>query len=114
MKDSNMAIPLLVPGLAHSVSPTVLSTCREAKVLAQSTGCEQKWTRSLQKGQTSTEIRKLSRHYHKTQTSEQNINGNTAVKTSLLSAAATTRQFKMAAVHVSSINNVQGREDTSR
>lgn len=40
MKDSNMAIPALVPGLAHSGSPTVLSTCREARVSAQSTGCE--------------------------------------------------------------------------
>lgn len=42
MKDSNMAIPALVPGFAHSGSPTVLSTCREARVSAQSTGCEVK------------------------------------------------------------------------
>lgn len=39
MKDSNIAIPALVPGLAHSVSPTALSTCREARVLSQSTDC---------------------------------------------------------------------------
>lgn len=42
MKDSNMAIPPLVPGLAHSGSPTALSTCREARVLSQSTGCKVK------------------------------------------------------------------------
>lgn len=38
MKDSNMSMPDAVPGWAHSGSPTVLSTCREAMVLAQSTG----------------------------------------------------------------------------
>lgn len=42
MKDSNMAVPALVPGLAHSVSPTVLSTSREARVCSQSTGCKMK------------------------------------------------------------------------
>lgn len=40
MKDSNMAIPALEPGLAHSGSPTVLSTSREESVCSQSTGCE--------------------------------------------------------------------------
>ncbi|TNN54354.1 hypothetical protein EYF80_035434 [Liparis tanakae] len=33
-----MATPLLVPGCAHSVSPTARSTCREARVESQSTG----------------------------------------------------------------------------
>lgn len=42
MKDSNMAIPPLVPGLAHSGTATVWSTGREARVLSQSTGCEVK------------------------------------------------------------------------
>lgn len=37
MKDSNMATPALVPGFAHSGSPTVLSSCKEARVSAQST-----------------------------------------------------------------------------
>lgn len=35
-----MATPALVPGLAHSGSPTDLSTCRESRVLSQSTGCK--------------------------------------------------------------------------
>lgn len=42
MKDSNIAIPPLPPGLAHSVSPTVLSTWSEASVFSQSTGYEEK------------------------------------------------------------------------
>lgn len=42
MKDSNMAVPALVPGWAHSVSPTVLSTLSEASVFSQSTGCTDK------------------------------------------------------------------------
>lgn len=37
-----MVIPAMVPGLAHSGSPTVLSTCREDRVLSQSTGCKVK------------------------------------------------------------------------
>lgn len=42
MKDSNIAIPPLPPGLAHSVSPTALSTWSEASVFSQSTGYEEK------------------------------------------------------------------------
>lgn len=40
MNDSSIASPALVPGLAHSVSPTVLSTSRDDSVSCQSTGCE--------------------------------------------------------------------------
>lgn len=40
MKDSNMDTPAMVPGLAHSGSPTALSNFREARVLSQSTGCK--------------------------------------------------------------------------
>lgn len=35
-----MATPAWVPGSAHSVSPTVLSTSRDDSVFCQSTGCE--------------------------------------------------------------------------
>lgn len=40
MKDCSIARPASVPGTAHSVSPTVRSTFRDASVSCQSTGCE--------------------------------------------------------------------------
>lgn len=41
MNDSNMASPASVPGLAHAVSPTALSTSRDDSVSCQSTGWEE-------------------------------------------------------------------------
>lgn len=46
MKDFNMSSPASVPGLAHSVSATLRSTSRDARVSSQSTGWEEDWGHS--------------------------------------------------------------------